>query len=55
MEFTSNLNIDFIVITTTIMIRWLPNERDYHFWKPLEYEKLANLDFKTLNHLKNLK
>ena len=49
----NNHNIGFIVITTTITLYWLLAESSGCFSKPVEFENVANLDFKDIKHLHN--
>ena len=53
MEAINNINIDFIVVTTTItLLRYLA-ESDGHFRKPAEFENVANPDFENIKHSQN--
>ena len=53
-EVSSNVMIDFIVVTITIMLRRSLPESAGHFWRPAEFENVANPYFKNLKHLQNL-
>ena len=52
-EVSSNVMIDFIVVTITIMLRRSLAESAGQFWQPTELENMANLDFENLKHLQN--
>ena len=52
-EVSSNVKIDFIIVSIIIMLRWLLAESAGHFWQPVEFENLSNPDFKNLKHLQN--
>ena len=45
--------MDFIVVAITIMLRRLLADSAGNFWRPEEFENVANLDFDNLKHLKN--
>ena len=52
-EVSSNVMIDFIFVAITIMFCWSLAESAGHFWKPAEFENVANPDFEILKHLQN--
>ena len=50
-EVINNLNIGFFI---TSMIRWSLADSSGHFWQPLEFVNVVNLDFENIKHLQNL-
>ena len=52
-EFSSNVNMDFIVIAITIMLCRSLAESVGHSWWPEEFKNVVDLDFENLKHLQN--
>ena len=52
-EVSSNVRIDFIVFSITIILDWSLAESSDPFWCPEEFENVANPYFDHLKHLQN--